>query len=144
MAPREQLITVTVALAGILAVGGCRAAASEPVTKAEPAHVELVDGSDVALVTVTARAAERLGIETVPARASGSGVVIPYSAVLYEADGTTWAYIQEGDLTFKRYPLDIETIEGDDALLTSGPPAGTPVVSVGATELFGTEFEVGH
>jgi len=144
MTPRQQLVTVIAVVAILPALAGCRAAASEPVTKAEPAHVEHVEGSEISAVTLTARAAERLGIVTVPARASGSGVVIPYSAVLYEADGTTWAYVQEGDLRYIRHALEIETIEGEDAMLVSGPPAGAAVVSVGATELYGTEFEIGH
>lgn len=144
MTPRQQLVTVIAVVAIVPALAGCRAAVSEPITKAEPAKVELVEGSDLAVVTLTARAAERLGLETVPARASGSGVVIPYSAVLYDVDGTTWAYVQEGDLSFVRHPLEIETIEGDDALLVSGPPPGTLVVSVGATELLGTETGLGY
>lgn len=144
MTPRQSFLTVIAIVAALPALAGCRAAATEPVALAEPAHVEHVEGSDVAAVTLTPRAAERLGVETVPARASGSGVVIPYSAVLYAADGTTWAYIQDGDLRYVRHPIAIETIEGDDAMLVSGPPVGTAVVSVGATELFGTEFEVGH
>ena len=32
----------------------------------------------------------------------------------------------------------------DLAVLTGGPAAGTAVVSVGAAELYGTEFGVGH
>ena len=33
---------------------------------------------------------------------------------------------------------------GDYAVLSDGPAAGTPVVSVGVAELFGAEFDVGH
>jgi hypothetical protein len=30
------------------------------------------------------------------------------------------------------------------AVLSSGPPVGTRIVTVGVAELFGTEFGVGH
>ena len=33
-------------------------------------------------------------------------------------------------------------IDGDAAMLSSGPPVGTAVVTVGSQELFGTEYDV--
>jgi hypothetical protein len=36
----------------------------------------------------------------------------------------------------------VDRIEGDRVLLTDGPPAGTKVVTVGVTEVYGTELEV--
>ena len=44
---------------------------------------------------------------------------------------------------FKREPIDVERIDGDVAVVRSGPAAGTPVVTVGAAELWGFEFGVG-
>ena len=38
----------------------------------------------------------------------------------------------------------VELIEGDNAYLKEGPPAGTLVVTVGVSELYGTEEGVGH
>jgi len=38
----------------------------------------------------------------------------------------------------------VDYIEGDQAVLTEGLPAGTKVVTVGGQELFGAEFEIGH
>ncbi len=38
----------------------------------------------------------------------------------------------------------VELIRGDDVYVTDGPPAGTPIVVVGAAELYGTEKGVGH
>ena len=35
-----------------------------------------------------------------------------------------------------------DRIAGKLAFLKSGPPSGTPVVTVGSQELFGTEYEV--
>jgi hypothetical protein len=69
--------------------------------------------------------------------------VVPYSAVLFDLSGATWTYTQVGSLTFVRQRVSIDYIEGDLAILTEGPAAGTEVVIVGATELFGTELKVG-
>ena len=99
-------------------------------------------------MVLTERAAQRLGIETAPVTQStnkgAARLAVPYGAVLYDADGATWAYTSPQPLTFVRHPITIETIQGDVALLTEGPPAGTQVVTVGVAELFGTEFQVGH
>lgn len=69
--------------------------------------------------------------------------VLPYSAVLYDLNGGTWTYTRSAPLTFVRYRVSVDYIEGDDAILSEGPPTGTEVVIVGATELFGIEFKVG-
>lgn len=78
---------------------------------------------------------------------SGDGEVrkvVPYSSLLYDGHGQTWVYTSPEALTYVREAVEIENIEGDQAFLLQGPEAGTKVVSVGAAELFGTEFEVGH
>jgi hypothetical protein len=43
-------------------------------------------------------------------------------------------------LTFIRHDIDVQRIEGNRAILTTGPPVGTAVVTVGATELWGVEY----
>ncbi len=47
-------------------------------------------------------------------------------------------------LQFVREKIGIESVEGARAFLTSGPKAGTDVVTVGVAELYGIEEEVGH
>jgi hypothetical protein len=141
-----------------LGVSGCGDAGSDDeATAPEPAAVEPIEGGDVSRITLTARAAERLGVETAvvvaeppnglaPARTS-----IPYAAVIYDPAGQTWTYVSPEPNTFERHAITVEDIRGavDDpaqqvAILTLGPPAGTTVVTAGAAELFGTEYEVGH
>ena len=46
--------------------------------------------------------------------------------------------------TFVRQEISIDHVDGDSAMLSDGPPAGTEVVTVGAAEVYGTEFEVAH
>jgi hypothetical protein len=116
----------------------------------EPARVEKVEGSEFNKVTLTARAAERLDIQSEAVREvesdSGMLMVVPYSAILYGLNGETWAYVRNpgGDsLVFVRQPITVDHIEGGLAFLTDGPPAGTEVVSVGAALLYGADTGVG-
>jgi hypothetical protein len=115
---------------------------------AEPANVEHVEGADVSRLTLTAKAAERLGIQIRPVLAGRVGGatrrVVPYSAVLYDAKGDTWVYANPEPYAYVRERVTVDYIQGDQAVLTDGPPEGTPVVTVGAAELYGTEFGVGH
>jgi hypothetical protein len=46
-------------------------------------------------------------------------------------------------MTFVRQKVEVD-LEGLIAVLSDGPAAGTLVASVGAAELYGTEFAVGH
>ena len=138
---------------GLLVVGLQLSACTQQPVEAEagapaPAKVEHVEGAEVSRLTLTAKAAERLGIETKPVLAGKIGGaarwVIPYSAVLYDAKGDTWVYANPEPLAYMRERVTVAYIQGDQAVLTDGPPEGTPVVSVGAAELYGTEFGVGH
>jgi len=70
--------------------------------------------------------------------------VVPYAAVLYDAHGDTWVYTNPEPLVFVRHRIMVDYINGDQAVLSEGPPAGTVVVTVGGAELFGAEFEIGH
>jgi hypothetical protein len=65
--------------------------------------------------------------------------VVPYSSVYYDGQGTPWVYTIVGPLTFERKRIDVERIIGDEAYLKAGPSVGTPVVSVGASLLYGAE-----
>ncbi len=69
--------------------------------------------------------------------------IVPYAAVLYDPKGNTWVYTNPQPLVFIRQPIYIETIRGNEVILSGGPPAGTAVVTVGGAELYGTEFGVG-
>jgi hypothetical protein len=112
------------------------------------ATVERIEGSDVARVTLSEDAARRLDITTARVTELQGGrqarTAIPYAAVLYDPNGDTWAYTNPEALVFVRSPINVVTIEGNRAVLSAGPPAGTRVVTVGAAELLGTEYEVGE
>jgi multidrug efflux system membrane fusion protein len=233
---------VLLLLAGAYAASACGPSRAQG-TKGEPAHLESIEGSDLKRVVVTARAAERIGLETTPVREEsirrtrtvGGEVVleagsrasvrlrlssselsridreqpavvtrrsgapatarsltaraarsptaitgpvaelhytvnepdhglspgervfvklplvggatvrklVPYAAVLYDLKGLAWTYTQVAPLAFVRVQLTVDFMDGNLAVLSDGPPAGTLVVTAGATELFGTEVKVG-
>ncbi|MFN2484422.1 MAG: hypothetical protein ABR509_05725 [Candidatus Limnocylindria bacterium] len=111
----------------------------------EPAQVEPIEGTDLSRITLTADAARRLDIQTEPVHDSAGGeLVVPYSAVIYDASGDTWVYTSPETLVFVRHAITVESINGDDVVLSSGPDVGTLVVTVGAAELYGTEGDIGH
>jgi hypothetical protein len=138
-----------------LALAGCTKSA-ENTANDESGAVRVVDmgGTGVKRLTLTQQAASRLGIQTVTIRESNvtpprggksaTRKVIPYAAVLYDVNGNTWVYTMPERLTFVRDRVDIDYIEGDLAVLLSGPPSGTAIVTAGADELYGTEFGVGE
>ena len=55
----------------------------------------------------------------------------------------TWTFASPAPLTFVRERIGVDYVRGDLAVLFSGPPAGTRVVTVGAAELLGAELGVG-
>jgi hypothetical protein len=143
----------TLAAVGLLAVALQLSACTQQSAEAEgapgePAKVEHVEGTEVSRVTLTAKAAERLGVRTKPILAGKVGAatrkVVPYGAVLYDANGDTWVYTNPEPFAYVRERVTVDYIQGDQAVLTDGPPKGTPVVTVGAAELYGVEFGVGH
>jgi hypothetical protein len=134
-------------LAGSLAAG-CSAASSANAPTAEPAVTsEKVEGTGLQRLTLSARAAERLGVETSAVKQEQVGgatrLVVPYGALLYDAKGQAWTYENLEGRTFMRHAITVEVIDGDRAVLTEGPTPGQQVVTVGAAELYGVETGVG-
>jgi hypothetical protein len=141
MHANRRLLVSFVALAAPLSACGQEAAeAAHP----PPAVVEEIGDGEIARITLTPKAAERLGIETAPVERSEAGLTaVPYGAVFYGTSGETWLYVSPEPLVFAREPIVVERIDGENALLTEGPPIGTHVATVGVAELFGTETGIG-
>jgi hypothetical protein len=107
----------------------------------EAAAVEPIKGSDVNRVTLTKEAADQLGIETASIRTVGGRQVVPDGAVVYDPEGQTFTYSSPKPLTYVRADITVDHIDGTQAVLKKGPPAGTAVVTVGSQELSGLENE---
>jgi hypothetical protein len=139
-----------VMIAAGLGLAGCTTASIElpAIEREAPSHVEPIEGSELSRVTLSEKAAQRLGIQTAKVgteeRDGAPQQAIPYGAVLYDQNGAAWTYTSPEPLTFVRHAITIDAIDGDRAWLSEGPPDGTAVVSVGAAELYGTEYKVGH
>jgi len=145
----SQRWMVVVPMVAGLQLAACTGKTAPP-GKIKPATVEHVEGQEVSRITLTERAAERLDIKTATVggpqliRSGARRPVVPYASVLYDAKGVTWVYTSPANLVYVRHRITVDYIEGDQAVLTDGPPAGTQVVTQGGQELFGAEFEIGH
>jgi hypothetical protein len=137
-----------VLIAGVVSLSACGEASSgydyETASHHVPAKLEPIKGTDVQRVIFDAEAAERVGLKTAPIRQDGQETVLPYDAVIYGADGKTYTYTSPEPLTYVRQEISIDHVAGDSVMLSDGPPTGTEVVTVGAAEVYGTEFEVAH
>jgi hypothetical protein len=143
------LVVAAAALAGC-GVAGSNAQAG---TREAPVRVVPIQGTDLNTVILTADAARRLGIATEPVQAlpptaaspdpAAAGMTsMPTSALVYDKNGATWAYATTAPLTYVRQAVTVARIDGGVVVMQSGPPAGTPVVTVGAAELLGAEYGV--
>ena len=94
-----------------------------------------VDGADHDLLP-----GQRVRVELV--LSSNQRSIIPHASVIYDLNGDTWTYTNPEPLVFVRRQVIVDYIDGDQAVLLDGPPAGTAVVTVGAAELFGVELGV--
>lgn len=129
-------------------LSACSRGSAPASTDTPPATVQLVPGTDLRRVILSPEAAKRLGLQTSTVRAQPAAngkrgrTVIPYAAVLYDANGRAWTFVQEQGLAFMRQRIRIDRIDDKEAILSSGPPPGSAVVTVGAAELLGAEFGV--
>jgi hypothetical protein len=112
----------------------------------DPAVLAEVPGTDLHRITLTEHAVERLGLKTEATATDPQTqkLSVAYWAILYDSTGKTWVYTNPDLLVYVRQSITVERINGDVALLTDGPPAGTAVVTTGAEELFGAEFDTAH
>ena len=81
--------------------------------------------------------------QTTLVKPHGADVSVEYHALVYDQDGKPWVFTVIGPRTYVRAPVGIKDVpEANLMVLSSGPPAGTEVVTVGAIELWGTELEI--
>jgi hypothetical protein len=126
-----------------LALGGCAKVKTEEQGAEKAAKVEKV--GDTNKVILVEQAVKRLGIETAPVgELDAHHETVPYSAVIYDAEGRSWVFTTSGERAYVKAPIAIDRIDGDQVLLTAGPPPGSQVVTQGAEELFGVEDGIGE
>jgi hypothetical protein len=107
-------------------------------TQAVPAPAEVTTTTVLHGIKHTATATPAPTAPTAPTATA----IIPYSAVVYDPNGKTYAFTNTGPLTYVEVPITVEHISGNSTYLTKGPKPGTQVVSVGAEELYGVQTGV--
>ncbi|BCW71562.1 hypothetical protein [Arthrobacter sp. NicSoilB8] len=127
-------------------VAGCAQTPAAAPAEGEPAVVTEVPGTDLHRITLTEHAVERVGIKTATTAVDPQSgkLTVPYGAILYDSTGKAWVYTNPEPRVYVRQSITIQRINGDAAVLTDGPPAGTVVVTTGAEELLGAEFDTGE
>lgn len=129
-----------VLMAAALAFGGCKEVEAESEVGYEPSKLEPVGGGQ--RVTFTTEGARRVGLRTEAVVRRGRRLIVPYSALLYDAQGKTYVYTSPQRLRYLRRQVEVARIQADRVFLASGPPVGTSVVTTGVAEVYGTELEV--
>ena len=111
----------------------------------KPYGLEAVPGSEVKRIVLTEKAARRLDIKTDRINKDPAGrLIAPFDAIFYDLKGVTWVYTSPGPLTFVRHKVVVTSVDGPHAFLAEGPSDGTRVVTLGVSELYGTERGIGH
>src|SRR5215208_7565622 len=83
-----KLFVLILMLVVALQLAACGPKAAATTEKISPSTLEEIEGSELKRVILTEKAAERIGVQTVPA----SEMEVPYAAVIYDTAGNTWLY----------------------------------------------------
>ena len=91
---------------------------------------------------LTDEATRRVALQTTVVGGRGAELTVHHGALVYEKKGLPWVFAVVGPRTYVRSAVTVKHVDGDLVTLSSGPPAGTEVVTVGAIELWGTELGI--
>lgn len=126
-------------------VGGTTEAAGSA-TEVAAAVVDYPNGSKMARLRLEPSAIKRLDLRTTTVRSERvdgkARLVVPYAALIYDAEGEAWLYASSKPRTFMRQHITIDRIAGERVILSAGPAAGTKIATVGAQELWGAELGI--
>jgi hypothetical protein len=132
-----------VAVAATASLVGCAEIEVPMAEPYEPAHLESAGPDQPARIILTEEAQQRVQLQTTLVKPHGAEVSLDQAALVYDKKGKPWVFTVVGPLTYLRAPVSIEEVQEDNLMiLSSGPPAGTEVVTVGAIELWGTELGI--
>ena len=123
---------------------GAKAVIAKPVS-APPTAVAFASSADLYYEVDNADGQFRPGQKMnagLPLRDEREALVVPYSAIVYDILGGSWVYESLGEQKYARRRVQLKYVVDASAVLASGPPVGSKIVSEGAEELLGTEFFV--
>jgi len=142
-ATRKAFQSFVVAVAATASLAACAEIEVPLAEPYEPAHLESTGPDQPARVILTEEAQHRIQLQTTLVKPHGADVSVDHAALLYDKKGKPWVFKVIGPLTYVRAAVGIKEVDENNVLiLSSGPPAGTEVVTVGAIELWGTELEI--
>ena len=140
---RKAILGFVVAIAATASMAGCAEIEVPLAEPYEPAHLESTGPDQPARVILTEEAQHRVQLQTTLVKPHGADVSLDHAALVYDKKGKPWVFTVIGPLTYVRAAVGIKEVDENNVLiLSSGPPAGTEVVTVGAIELWGTELEI--
>ena len=128
-------------LASALVLGACSEVESN-VRDNQPYEVIGAEDAPIKTVKMEDATAALLPVRLAEVRQDGRRKVVPHNAVIYNPDGESFVYTKPKAETYIRAPIEIVRVNGDDATLSKGPPAGTRIVTTGSAELLATEYEI--
>ena len=139
-----RMLSAGLAVIAALSFTACKEVEEESAAGYEPATLEAVKGKsdDFKRVNFTKEGASRVDVRTTIVRRSGGDKVVPYESLIYNDEAKTFVYTSPKALAYERVPVTVDRIEGKRVLLSKGPAVGTKVVTVGVTEVYGTELEI--
>lgn len=143
---KRRGLLLALAAGAIVTAGaaGCAPTSSSDQSPPPTASLQDTPGSPVPSIVLTPLGKQRIGLQTAPVGDAGGKVTFPYSALLYEPDGTAAVYVPTGQLTFLRHFVKVAAINGSTVVVTSGVTPGQSVVTTGAEELLGVQNGVGE
>ena len=134
-----------VAVAMTLLPAACAGAAGEeeeevPLVQTKLKELKAYPGHHI--VTFTKLGAERADVATTPVKGADGHSELPYAALLYNSDGSTFVYTATGPRTYVYTPIHLRKIVGETLYFTDGPKPGTPVVTSGVPQVHGADIEL--
>ena len=140
-----RMLSAGLVVTAALSFSACKEVEEESAAGYEPAHSRGGQGQGRGcqagqvharrVLTAPPFAPQRCG-------ASGKHEVVPYESLIYNDEAKTFVYTSAKALEYERVPVTVDRIEGNRVFVSKGPAAGTEVVTVGATEVYGAELEI--
>jgi hypothetical protein len=142
--PGPLRLRLAAGLALLVVALGVSACAEVPSNLVEnnPYELEPVEGTDLQRIKLPDETAARIDLQTARVSTARGRTAVPHTALIYNPDGDVFVYTRPAPQIYVRAPVTVRRVEGEQALLLDGPPAGTIVVTVGAAELLATEYEI--
>lgn len=139
---RHCVLGLVLAAAIGFSSAGCAEIESVIAEPYEPATLESTGPSQPAKITLTEEAVRRVALQTTVVGGRGGELTVQHGALVYDKKGLPWVFAVVGPRTYARSAVTVKHVDGDLVTLSSGPPAGTEVVTVGAIELWGAELGI--